>query len=333
MATSHAESLYWARPRLPISSTSDQSKTLSKQLDFVHDSMQSPGLSLLARLIHTANTRRLEKYDVMTDLSRTFLGEGATYQVVQETAAGSTIGYFNTPSKIERRAVAVKTAKVQIPQDLTRLKFNDEECRRLRSILFEIEVLSHPAIRQHPNIAAILAYTWKNEANTFAPSLVMELAVLGNARAFLSAEVLSDEQKIALCRDIATGLQFLLMFQIVHGDVKLDNILVYEDDQKGMVAKVSDLERSPQSKERLSYVGTALYNAPEVQNSLKSSKTAIIPPDQLWLCDIFSFGLLSLEVFAGVKYYGELSGGEQLVRQVMTGEKAGVYLLVPRANE
>ncbi|XDG03647.1 hypothetical protein ABKA04_003262 [Annulohypoxylon sp. FPYF3050] len=199
--------------------------------------------------------------------------------------------------------VAVKVAKLNIGRTFQDMGTNKTERRRLEVILFELDMLSQPSIRQHPNIASVLGFSWDDTSFGYAPCLIMELATLGTARNFTTSRSvpLSDPEKLTLCREVAYGLSFLHKNNIVHGDVKQDNVLIYEDKNApvGFVAKLSDLERCPGNSESQTYTGTALYNAPEVHGYGHSSR---ISPSMLWACDVFSFGLLSFEILASTQW-------------------------------
>jgi serine/threonine protein kinase len=246
------------------------------------------------------------------------IGDGATFQVEKKRTYVSKIGM---------KWVAAKRAKVVVPKRFTaELSMNDETYRRLKAVLLEVEVLSHPRIRQHQNIAPLIGYTWDETASGYAPILVMELATFGDARKLLSSTKLSDEEKVALCGDIASGLEALHTCSIVHGDVKLENVLIYPGSSSRFTAKISDLERSPQSGDLYLYRGTKVYNAPEVQNAHTLNQPLLVSSTQLWLCDVFSFGLLTLEVLSNANWYGELPGGEMLAEKVLGSNIAGMSL-------
>lgn len=319
MASDQTENLSWGRPSLPPPSKSI-SKVLAEQLQPVDNAVASPILALLTRLVRTLVARGINEFMTGHTLG-TPLGEGATYQV-KEMKSQPWKDYFPRASAKEY-CIALKTARVRIPRHFKEIKMSDEEHDRLKVVLFEIEVLSHPAIRKHPNIASLVGFSWDETARGYTPCLVMDLATFGDARNFTSKRELSEEEKLALCRDIASGLDFLHACKIVHGDVKQDNVLIYADEntKTGFTAKISDLERSPQSTEGLRYTGTTSYNAPEVQDGGNS-----IEPGDLWRCDAFSFGLLALEVFSSLKRYEDISGDGELRSRVEKGGRLGTSL-------
>ncbi|KAF4494291.1 kinase [Fusarium agapanthi] len=274
-----------------------------------------PILALLTRLVHTLSLHRLKEYEFSDFVSEGVpLGEGATYEVIH--VAAEPADAMNTRGPVRVDMFAMKIAKVNIPRSLKRVRMSDEEYHRLRVVLFEIELLSHPAIQKHPNIAVLAGFVWDERILGYAPCLIMEAAKFGNARQFTSRRDLTKQEKLSICRDVAAGLDFLHSSAIVHGDIKLDNVLVYSEPKSktGFISKISDFERSPQSGNGSRYLGTKSYNAPEVQRG----STSLCPKD-LWRCDVFSFGLLTLEVLSGCSQYEQIPGGKELQSQVHSG--------------
>lgn len=323
MESQDGDSAAWLKPGLPSSSHScSVSKALSAGLDSVASKNNSPHLSLLHRLVRIIEERRV--LGVSSEGFGVPIGGGATYQVEKKMVALDE--EQGTDIKTRWTFAAAKRAKVLVPKKVTaELGASDETYRRLQAVLLEVEILTHPRIRRHPNIASLLGYAWDETAAGYAPILIMELATSGDARNFLASEELSDEAALSLCRDIASGLEALHVNSIVHGDVKLENILIYTGTNGQYLAKVSDLERSPQNGDCNVYRGTKIYNAPEVQAAQQRDNP--IPRAELWLCDVFSFGLLVLEVLSRARWYGELPEGDALVAQVLGSATVGKSLV------
>jgi serine/threonine protein kinase len=246
------------------------------------------------------------------------LGDGATFKVEKKIVRNA--------ETEKMKWVAVKRAKVSVPKMFSReLDITSEAYIRLKAVVLEVEILSHPLVRQHPNITTLLGYSWDETAWGYAPVLVMDLATFGDGRRFLRSNQLSDDEKVALCDDVASGLEVLHTCNIVHGDLKLDNILIYPGASGRYTAKISDLESSPQSGDQYHYRGTPIYNAPEVHDDAnKSNKRRLSSISQLSLCDAFSFGLLTLEVLSGVYRYTELPRGNDLMHLISVGTKEGM---------
>ena len=223
----------------------------------------------------------------------TRLGEGACY-LVDKRNLSSVQGGF---------AVAVKTPK---------LTSNSPHTEFL--ILRELQVLTHPPIHLHQNIASILGYSTDIfDPKSQALTLVTELADHGTLKDFLTQsqyegkEARTFKTKTSLLHDVASGLEALHDFAIVQGDVKIENVLIFSasSEQSGLIAKLSDFgyaipvdwdKRGEGQIER--YKGTTILNAPEVRR-----RTDISSKD-FWKCDVFSYALLVWETIAdGSRFY------------------------------
>ncbi|KAJ5088075.1 hypothetical protein N7456_011691 [Penicillium angulare] len=177
--------------------------------------------------------------------------------------------------------------------------------RRLQSVLREILILCHPPIAHHPNIIGLLGYGWSMQMQRVSPFISLEFATHGSLRDYMKERKRSIKTKLILIGDVAAGLMALHKCGIVHGDLKADNAVVFSSlDRPSMsIAKVSDFGHSilisSASEEKSKYVGTTLYNAPEVANQ----KNQPIPLEQLHKCDIWAFGLCVWEVLADGEIY------------------------------
>ena len=137
--------------------------------------------------------------------------------------------------------------------------------------------MSHELLRNHQNIVRLLGVTWKkewsshNESHAFTPELIVELAACVNDKpltleVYVSMNIgsLTLETKTMLLADIASGLAALYALGVVHGDIKPENILLFEKDS-GFVAKISDFGFCIAGDEDLETAkgGTPYWNAPE----------------------------------------------------------------------
>ena len=179
-----------------------------------------------------------------------------------------------------------------------------------RSLYRELLTLTRPSFQRHPNIIRLLKYDLveDEDGQVVVPVLVMERATHGNLHDFLQrvSTPLDAQDKVNLLSDVTAGLSALHQAGIIHGDVKADNILVFEppvpSGQRRYVAKLSDfgsiilLDEAQKPNRHVRYHGTSLTNAPETVEQF--SKNAI-PADMLVRCDMYSLGLLYLHVLAG----------------------------------
>jgi ankyrin repeat protein len=249
------------------------------------------------------------------------LGEGTTY-VVEKWPVYKIGGV--KPSTGDW--VAVKRSKSIIPKDPNKaIAMPSESLRRLKTILLEIEVMFHPPLRSHPNIAQLLGFSWDNEAPGYTPLLVMELASHGTLAEFLSAENTTNHERRQLCLDVVLGLEVLHNSMIIHGDVKQDNVLVFPHSSRRIIAKLSDFGLALFGDSEPVYRGTPIYNAPEIhlynlqnnQHNFTVSET--MSSDLLIKCDAFSFGLLCFEIFMGGQQYYRIPDTEPFRTMLFAG--------------
>lgn len=154
----------------------------------------------------------------------------------------------------------------------------------------ELVALTHPGLRQHANISRLLLYDLITSSGKSIPTLVVERATFGSLYDFLER----------------AGLSAIHRAGIVHGDVKADNILIFESPEpdKQFLAKISDfgsiitVDNAKEMEKRggqVRYNGTKSTNAPETVN--QSGRDAI-KAEMLVRCDTYSLGLVYLHVLA-----------------------------------
>lgn len=132
-------------------------------------------------------------------------------------------------------AVAAKRYRVK-NQDET--SPNEGENKAIfQMIKQEVEMMSSLALRNEKNIAK-LHFIGFAEASRF-PIVGMELALHGTLDYVLRCpgDSLTDADKINFTIDMALGLDALHRANIVHGDLKCENILICHHAARGIVAK------------------------------------------------------------------------------------------------
>ena len=118
---------------------------------------------------------------------------------------------------------------------------------RLDAVLLELKVLTHPPVQRHANIVELLQIGWEGDAvDPFLkwPVLVVEYADLGTLVDYFDSRLKQDVPAAVwrkLCGDVASGLLVIHESGIFHGDLKLENVLVFSDEESGsVVVKLSD---------------------------------------------------------------------------------------------
>ncbi|KAF2829600.1 hypothetical protein CC86DRAFT_172057 [Ophiobolus disseminans] len=206
----------------------------------------------------------------------------------------------------ENQPVAVKRIRTSTKD--TTIDFG----RQLHRICLELRILGHPPLKQHRNIVDVVGYCLSDSLGVGNPflGLVMEYSSLGTLKDFLLGPgmALSDEVLVSFIDQVAAGLDVLHACSICHGDVKIQNVLVFANGESWTL-KVSDFGEStvissedPAREVELSF-GTPLLNAPEVRKAFNESNT-LCSIEAAIRTDVFSFGLLIWEVMKrGSSYF------------------------------
>ena len=277
-----------------------------------------PTSTLQQLLIVLANSQlhNLSTSGQMNRETGAYLGCGATYIVERREAAGD-------------KVVAVKHIRQDEDKRFPNSSESDISRHRLQSVLLEVQVLLHPFLRRQHNIIRLLAHGWDEEIRPF---LVVEFADLGTASRYLQNGERSWNDMTRLVVDVASGLAVLHACDIIHGDVKLENILLFSEAGGGFVAKLSDFGFcSVEILGEYHYLGTRLLNAPEIRQP--EYLHAVHSGLAFMKCDVYSFGLLAWETFNnGHRFYTSNNIGigsdeyEQAERFLSTLEGAGSSL-------
>ncbi|KAF2848273.1 kinase-like protein, partial [Plenodomus tracheiphilus IPT5] len=161
----------------------------------------------------------------------------------------------------------------------------------------EVKVFGHRSIRDNPNIVDLQGVCWdvsmdKEGNNTVWPVLVFEKTPYEDLYSFLMQPVgreLCFADRLRLCTDISTAIWGLHSNDIIHGDIKPGNVLIYQGDN-GFTAKVTDFgysTRIASDEDRIVLPKTYPWNAPE-------HDCGSFTPDQARKMDIFSLGMLCM---------------------------------------
>ncbi|RYP54781.1 hypothetical protein DL768_000509 [Monosporascus sp. mg162] len=177
---------------------------------------------------------------------------------------------------------------------MKREKEKEEEEQLIRAVFLEYRALTHPPIKEHPNIVDILDLGWETDPRHWKvkwPVLILEYSDQGTMEAFLAQYKLSLETRTKLCLDVARGLTMLHECGIIHGDLKMDNVLIFTNPgvSSGSIgrytAKLADFGASLVELDgKRSPSFTKPWNAPECFEKLEHTG--------LQKSDIYSFGLL-----------------------------------------
>lgn len=266
------------------------------------------------------------------------LGKGTQFEVLgaskefkallKEAATKIPDGRF-TKSSNDLRMSVVKRARGQpetsrrpardkpTSQDTLRDAIADELDFQIQSARSEIDKLCY---MKHPNIVDLLGWglcldTFEglSPLNTSIPLLILERAQC-NLRELIKSSsypTISFKQLCAICFDVGNGLGALHRQKIAHGDMKLDNVLLFLTDngekRPKWSAKICDFGTAVSDTASGSNVGEDASGAGENTKLLYTGTEGWIPPEalsskkmsprMLQFCDLFVYGLIIWCVF------------------------------------
>ncbi|KAH3766995.1 tyrosine protein kinase [Pelomyxa schiedti] len=221
--------------------------------------------------LKTMNSNKLDPDELETDKQ---IGEGTFGIVFKGTWRGA--------------EVAIKVLK---NQDQTYTKQNKED--------FEREVQMMVSLK-HPQIVTFYGAVFVQGSL----AIVTEFMPYGNLQSLMkdTSNPLSFKLKCKFILDCSKAMDFLHHSNVIHRDLKLENLLVASLDASAFVcAKITDfgttkaVQDSHTSQHMTKAIGTPIYMAPEVfEKSLYSTKT-----------DVFSFAIMCWILFTGQEPYTE----------------------------
>lgn len=181
---------------------------------------------------------------------------------------------------------------------------SSEQERLIKEFWREAKILSK---LHHPNIVALYGVVPDGPGGTVAT--VTEYMVNGSLRHVLarkdrSCRALDRRKKLMLALDAAFGMEYLHLKNIVHFDLKCENLLVNLGDPQRPVCKVGDFGLSRIKRNTLvsgGVRGTLPWMAPELLNGNSSRVSEKV--------DVFSFGITMWEILTGEEPYANLHCG------------------------
>ncbi|KAM7492595.1 hypothetical protein LguiA_035516 [Lonicera macranthoides] len=161
----------------------------------------------------------------------------------------------------------------------------------------------------HPNVVAFYGVVQDGPGGTLAT--VAEYMVDGSLRHVLVRKdrQLDHRKRLIIAMDAAFGMEYLHSKNIVHFDLKCDNLLVNLKDPSRPICKVADFGLSKIKRNTLvsgGVRGTLPWMAPELLNGSSNKVSEKV--------DVFSFGIVLWEILTGEEpyanmHYGAIIGG------------------------
>ncbi|XP_078443811.1 uncharacterized protein LOC144713176 isoform X1 [Wolffia australiana] len=156
----------------------------------------------------------------------------------------------------------------------------------------------------HPNVVAFYGVVLNGPGGSVAT--VTEFMANGSLRQALqrSHKSLDRRKLLIIAMDVACGMEYLHGKNIVHFDLKSDNLLVNLRDPQRPICKVGDLGLSKVKRQTLisgGVRGTLPWMAPELLNGSSSLVSEKV--------DVFSFAIVMWELLTGEEPYADLHYG------------------------
>ncbi|GLU07873.1 hypothetical protein SLE2022_248120 [Rubroshorea leprosula] len=178
---------------------------------------------------------------------------------------------------------------------------SSEQERLTNDFWREAQILSK---LHHPNVVAFYGVVPDGTGGTLAT--VTEYMVNGSLRNVLLKrdKSLDRRRKLLIALDAAFGMEYLHSKNIVHFDLKCDNLLVNLKDPQRPICKVGDFGLSRIKRNTLvsgGVRGTLPWMAPELLNGSSSRVSEKV--------DVFSFGISMWEILTGEEPYADMHCG------------------------
>lgn len=178
---------------------------------------------------------------------------------------------------------------------------SSEQERLAQDFWREAQILSN---LHHPNVVAFYGVVPDGAGGTLAT--VTEFMANGSLRNVLikKDKSLDRRKKLIIAMDAAFGMEYLHSKNIVHFDLKCDNLLVNLRDPQRPICKVGDFGLSRIKRNTLvsgGVRGTLPWMAPELLNGSTSRVSEKV--------DVFSFGIALWEILTGEEPYANMHCG------------------------
>lgn len=256
---------------------------------------------------------------IASDTKRSLLGHSGRLKKFGEGAVFSTfktsIREYHAEGGFSATPVALKLLR-GCPMGESPLSYpykDDFRTKQLTAIVREMKVLGIAASSKQQHVVHLHQWGFSTVGGpnedmddpqwvNIQPYLILEFADCGTLQQFSSRpEIVETGRDLAL--DVVSGLEFLHENGIAHGDLKLENVLVFTHPERRFTAKISDFSHSIFEESPPAYLGTARCCPPEVSQMTGSDITFI----GILRCDIWALGVAVFELLTGREFGPEFT--------------------------
>ncbi|DBB00185.1 TPA: hypothetical protein ACH3X1_014017 [Trebouxia sp. C0004] len=233
----------------------------------------------------------------------------ASMTAVGSNGDSSTSGASRTTSRVQSQETR-RGGTLGLRRELSSRNVSEYELDRVH---VETSAASFTSFNSEEGFGSPAAHRNKDRPNVFDMDdndlkgqdtvivVVMEFCDLGSLMRAVNKKAFKPHGKwsyhttyralLRTAQEIAKGMDYIHSFGIIHGDLKLGNVLLktHRVDRRGYVAKVSDfglsrpLQESEEDVPAGNHVGTIMYTAPETFRDCRLTKPG----------DVYAFGIMS----------------------------------------
>ncbi|KAI5838501.1 hypothetical protein DFP73DRAFT_519948 [Morchella snyderi] len=336
----------------------------------------------IARSLHTLKSEYGFQDEPSLAISATdmrtvqYIGKGKTFYVSRITLPSNVQIDRSWPSKLvlkepdhspeasqrhEREEIAIcKLPLLELDSNGRPRDGASEE--RIIAVILEIKALTHPPLYFHKNIVDFFGISWQFDISDFeagqeirgqpgrVPAILLERAENGSLSEFRVRKTytcMSFSERASLCRDVAEGLAAMHRCGLVHGDIKMDNILIFDvrderGTKTGFRAKLGDFGFSVGGGASRGYMeegGVSWRDEHMLDGVARWKLTGRTWPwndpewnrtrtwGQLQKTDVYSYGLLCWSMLTGKDIWslfgldGNTDKSDPILREVVEGLK------------
>ncbi|KAF8621358.1 hypothetical protein AX15_007832 [Amanita polypyramis BW_CC] len=171
---------------------------------------------------------------------------------------------------------------------------------------------------KHPNVLEFMGI-----ARDLGPSVALISPFCANGNISKYIDEVPSANRLRLILDVAKGVEYLHSRDVIHGDIKGQNVLVTDDGR----AMLCDFGRSKVINHRgftTTFVGAARYMAPElIVSGEEMSETGDdnYNPSHFMSkeSDVYSFSMIGVEILSGEQPYPKLRNDTRIILRVPDG--------------